>query len=74
MSSVAAITTPERKESYIYTEADWNTQSGEIIAAKGKETPGRHIYSGSKAAAERVFWNFRDEKKPTFTMTAINPW
>ena len=73
MSSVAAVQTLERAENYTYTEADWNNQSEAIIAAKGKAAPSRHVYYGSKVAAERAFWKFRDERTPTFFMTSINP-
>ncbi|KAK1753575.1 hypothetical protein QBC47DRAFT_386765 [Echria macrotheca] len=73
MSSVAAVLTPERAEDYTYTDADWNEQSAEVIARLGKQTPSRHIYNGSKAAAEKAFWQFRDAHNPSFTMTAVNP-
>ena len=72
MSSIAAISS--RKEGpYNFTEADWNDQAGIAVAQLGKDAPGGVIYAASKAASERTLWKFRDEKKPTFTVTAVNP-
>lgn len=73
MSSIASVLTP-REEDYTYTEADWNTVAEEAVKTLGKATPGPVIYSASKVAAERALWKFRDEHKPKFTVTAINPW
>lgn len=56
-----------------FTEKDWNDYAEKTCEAKGTETPGAVIHSASKVAAERAFWQFRDEKKPGFTMTAVNP-
>ena len=72
MSSIGAIM-GSRKPPYTYSEADWNDISEAEVARLGKETPGAHIYLASKTAAERAFWKFRDEAKPAFTMTALNP-
>lgn len=73
MSSVTAIMEP-KTEDYTFTEADWNTAAENAVAEQGKETPGRVIYAASKVAAERAMWKFRDEQKPNFTLTTINPW
>jgi nucleoside-diphosphate-sugar epimerase len=72
MSSVAAVTS-KKEGPYRFTEADWNTEAPELVKKLGKNSPGPLIYVASKAAAERAFWDFRTEKKPAFTMTAINP-
>ncbi|KLU84618.1 hypothetical protein MAPG_03658 [Magnaporthiopsis poae ATCC 64411] len=72
MSSIAAIFGP-KSDGHVFTENDWNTVSEDLVASKGKDAPGLHIYAASKVAAERAFWKFRDERKPGFTMTAINP-
>ncbi len=71
MSSLAAVQTTKEGD-YTFTEKDWNDESEAIVAEKGKDTPGGVIYSASKAAAEKAFWKFRDENKPSFTQTAIN--
>jgi nucleoside-diphosphate-sugar epimerase len=72
MSSVAAVT-GNKEGPYRFTEADWNDDSPALVKKLGKNSPGPLIYAASKAAAERAFWDFRTEKKPAFTMTAINP-
>ncbi|KAH6640155.1 hypothetical protein F5144DRAFT_589698 [Chaetomium tenue] len=72
MSSVTAILEPKTGD-YTFTEADWNTAAENAVAELGKATPGRIIYAASKVAAEKAMWKFRDEKKPKFTLTAINP-
>ena len=72
MSSIVAVL-QQREEDYTYTEKDWNTFAEDVVAKEGKATPGHIIYFASKVAAEKAMWNFRDEQKPTFTLTAINP-
>lgn len=72
MSSIAAVWSHD-KPGYTFTEKDWNHGAEEEAKKLGKNTPGPVIYSASKNAAERVFWEFRDEKKPKFAMTAVNP-
>jgi nucleoside-diphosphate-sugar epimerase len=74
MSSITAMLQMNRTGDYTYTEADWNTFAEAAVAEQGKANPGRIIYSASKTAAERALWKFRDEHKPSFTVTAINPW
>ncbi len=71
MSSIVAIITSRRN--YVYTEKDWNTESEGIVANLGSKAPSLAIYSASKTAAEKAFWKFRDNKKPHFSMTTINP-
>lgn len=72
MSSIAAISGP-KSDGHVFTESDWNTVSEALVASQGGDAPGLHIYAASKVAAERALWKFRDERKPGFTMTAINP-
>ena len=72
MSSIAAIGST-KEEAYTFTEADWNDQAEAAVAKLGKAAPGGAIYAASKTAAERTLWKFRDEKKPKFTVTAVNP-
>jgi len=73
MSSIVSVFIP-RDDDYTFTEADWNTVAEDAVKQLGKATPGPVIYSASKVAAERALWKFRDEHKPKFTVTAINPW
>jgi nucleoside-diphosphate-sugar epimerase len=73
ISSIAAVTSP-KEPPYTYSEKDWNDFSEAEVQRLGKQTPGFQIYRASKAAGERAFWKFRDEHKPSFSMSAINPW
>ncbi|KAF5000747.1 hypothetical protein FGRMN_1515 [Fusarium graminum] len=73
MSSIAAIASIDQKLPHRFTEADWNDAALGAVKKLGKETPGPLIYLASKVAGERAFWKFRDERKPPFTMTALNP-
>jgi nucleoside-diphosphate-sugar epimerase len=72
MSSIAAIVST-KEGAYTFTEADWDDEAEAAVAKLGKDAPGGLIYRASKTAAERTLWNFRDEKKPKFTMTSVNP-
>jgi len=72
MSSVASIFS-ERDDDHTFTEEDWNTYSEPIVAEKGSDAPKHIIYEASKVAAERAMWKFREEKKPRFAVTAVNP-
>ncbi|KAF1973563.1 NAD(P)-binding protein [Bimuria novae-zelandiae CBS 107.79] len=72
LSSIAAVRnlTPPP---YTFTEKDWNDFAEPMVMQNGKDTPGFMIYVASKAAAEKAFWAWRDEKKPSFAMSALNP-
>lgn len=72
MSSIAAVMN-KKEDSPRFTEADWNTEALDQVKILGKKTPGPLIYVASKVASERAFWEFRIEKKPSFSMSAINP-
>ncbi|KAI0525544.1 hypothetical protein F5B22DRAFT_642556 [Xylaria bambusicola] len=72
MSSAAALFNLPL-ESRLYTESDWNTTSKEIVDRDGDEAGGFHAYLASKTAAEKLFWKFRDDHRPTFGMTALQP-
>lgn len=72
MSSVAAVLS-EKPAGYNFTEKDWNLDAMPAIEQLGKSSPGPLIYTASKVASEQAFWKFREEKKPSFSMTAINP-
>lgn len=73
VSSIAAIISSSAEPPYHFTEADWNHTAIELTHKLGKETSGPIIYVASNAASEKAFWEFRDEKKPSFTMTVLNP-
>ena len=72
--SVAAAIRPSGVEEFNISEADWNTNSMEVTEKLGKQTPGFIIYAASKTASEQILWKWRDEHKPSFSVTALNPW
>jgi nucleoside-diphosphate-sugar epimerase len=72
MSSVVAVFSFKDVKT-VFSEKDWNEQSLQMLAAKGKDTPGPIIYFASKTAAEKALWKFRDEHKPSFNIAAVNP-
>ncbi|KAI0123604.1 hypothetical protein BJ170DRAFT_89123 [Xylariales sp. AK1849] len=73
LSSIVAVMGYDNIAGHVYTEADWNDGAAGIVAELGEKTPGPVIYSTSKTEAEREFWKFQQEKKPGFSLTAINP-
>lgn len=72
ISSIAAISGPQEAP-YTYTEKDWNTFSEGEVARLGKDAGGPQIYIASKTAAEKAFWKFREEHRPSFAQIAVNP-
>jgi hypothetical protein len=58
---------------YTLSEKDWNNWAEPKVAELGKKSPGAVIYSASKVAAEKAFWAFKEEKKPSFSMSALCP-
>jgi nucleoside-diphosphate-sugar epimerase len=73
MSSVVAVLSETKPQGHVFTEADWNETAPGTVAELGAKTPGRTIYAASKTLAEREFWKFKEERKPSFTMAAVNP-
>ncbi|KAH7374641.1 hypothetical protein B0T11DRAFT_2248 [Plectosphaerella cucumerina] len=73
MSSIAAVVDSTRQGPHVFTEVDWNLKSLELVKMLGDKSPGPLIYAASKTAAEKSFWDFKDEKKPGFAMTSVNP-
>ncbi|KAL5349664.1 hypothetical protein ACLOAV_004694 [Pseudogymnoascus australis] len=77
-SSVAALWNPGTPEGYVTTEADENTWA--IEAAKNVDADGipeaqrgNIMYSASKAAALCAVWEFRETRKPPFSVVTIHP-
>ncbi|KAI0431858.1 hypothetical protein F5Y09DRAFT_330061 [Xylaria sp. FL1042] len=60
-------------ENRLYTEMDWNVESKQIVKRDGEQAGGFHAYLASKTAAEKFFWNFRNDHRPSFGMTALQP-
>jgi nucleoside-diphosphate-sugar epimerase len=72
MSSIAS-TRPATEPPYKITEKDWNDFAEQLCEEHGTNTPGPVIYAASKAAGERAFWKFQDDKKPSWSMASVNP-
>jgi nucleoside-diphosphate-sugar epimerase len=73
MSSVTTVWSDNGGPTQTWTEADWNQAPLDVFNKLGNDTPFGTLYPASKVAAERAFWHFRDEKKPHFAMTALQP-
>jgi len=75
-SVVAVVNLPPPRPDYVFTESDFATVALETANKDKDEGRKSHVgvlYSASKIAAERAVWKFRDEHKPNFAITAINP-
>jgi len=75
-SSAVAVVDPKEKPGYVFTESDFaSVRLAQAIKDKeeGVKTPGGVLYAASKTAAERAVWKFRDQHKPNFAITTINP-
>ncbi|KAM7193678.1 hypothetical protein V8F20_008315 [Naviculisporaceae sp. PSN 640] len=74
MSSTAAVISEKGEVDYTFNEAGWNTDAEAIVARMGINAAPKHVvYEASKVAAERELWKFREEVRPEFAMTSINP-
>lgn len=71
-SSIAAIR-GDKAEGQIYTEADWNDRAPNEVARLESRAAGSTICAASKTLAEKEFCAFKEDRKPIFTMTAIQP-
>ncbi|KAH7384961.1 hypothetical protein BKA64DRAFT_154165 [Cadophora sp. MPI-SDFR-AT-0126] len=75
-SSAAAVVDASKPGGYVFTESDFATtalEKADKDKAEGVKTPPGVLYSASKAAAEKEVWRWRDEHKPKFSISTINP-
>ncbi|WVQ81865.1 hypothetical protein IAT38_003992 [Cryptococcus sp. DSM 104549] len=73
-SSVAAImNTNSRPAPVVYTEEDWNTESVPHVEKNGVNSNGNEAYKASKTLAEKAFWKFIEDEKPSWEGVTINP-
>ncbi|KAF2664579.1 NAD(P)-binding protein [Microthyrium microscopicum] len=63
----------EKEPPYTFTDDHWNGVAEKMVQELGTKTPGPVIYAASKVAAEKEFWAFREQKKPSFAMTTTHP-
>lgn len=78
LSSVASIGPVVRNEAQlgakrVYTEAEWNDEGVAEALRLEAAASGRVKYAASKAQAERAFWKWFADHKPTFDGVSINP-
>lgn len=75
-SSVASIMNSKVSPDHIYSEADWNDEAFQAVLSlkeNGKPIDGFLAYVASKNEAERAIWRFKEEKKPSFSISTILP-
>ncbi|KAH7312962.1 hypothetical protein BKA65DRAFT_600504 [Rhexocercosporidium sp. MPI-PUGE-AT-0058] len=75
-SSAAAIYDANKPRPYTFDETDFASyalEKAEEDKRNGVLTPPGVLYSASKTAAERAVWRWRDEHKPKFSISTINP-
>lgn len=76
VSSVASVLDSSVPEEYLYTEKNWNDGAIKTVLelkAKGEAINPFIAYMASKNEAERAVWNFKENKKPSFTLTTVLP-
>ncbi|KZV61696.1 NAD(P)-binding protein [Peniophora sp. CONT] len=72
-SSIFAIWTMFVTQPTTFTEKDWNEQSIQIVAEKGRAADGASKYGASKTLAEKAAWDLITEHKPTWDLAVLNP-
>ncbi|KAG9231618.1 hypothetical protein BJ875DRAFT_468946 [Amylocarpus encephaloides] len=75
-STVSVMDPKEEGSEYVFTEKDFASLALEESTKDrdaGRSTPSNRLYAASKTAADRTMWKFRDEKKPSFAISSINP-
>ncbi|TAQ91009.1 hypothetical protein B7494_g608 [Chlorociboria aeruginascens] len=75
-SSVAAIVDPPPVPEFVFTEAHFASVAlNEALKDKeeGKSSPAPVLYAASKTAADRAVFAFKNERKPSFAISTINP-
>jgi nucleoside-diphosphate-sugar epimerase len=73
MSSNASMRYDKGTPVQSFDETDWNLAILDTVAKLGNKANHMQIYSASKVRAEQALWDFVKEKKPHFSVAAINP-
>jgi nucleoside-diphosphate-sugar epimerase len=76
VSSVASVLDSSVPEEYVYTEKNWNNGAIKTVLelkAKGEVINPFIAYMASKNEAERAVWNFKENNKPSFTLSTVLP-
>ncbi|KAI9820468.1 MAG: hypothetical protein M1826_000905 [Phylliscum demangeonii] len=73
-SSVAAIINESQTPAnHVFTEADWNEASVKVLEQANIQPDGIQLYFASKTLAEKAVWSWREEHKPSFSISAVCP-
>lgn len=72
VSSIAAVT-DLRPQVKVLDERDWDVGAIKIYNRRGDDIPPFPAYMAAKTLAERAFWKFRDDYKPSFGMSSTHP-
>lgn len=72
-SSYASILNSTIPQPHRFTEADWNDYDPGQCEEKGKDALASSKYRASKVLAERAFWKWIEDNKPSFDGAVINP-
>ncbi|CAO3694408.1 unnamed protein product [Umbelopsis ramanniana] len=76
VSSVASVLDSSVPEEFVYTEKNWNDGAIKTVLelkAKGEVINPFIAYMASKNEAERAVWNFKENNKPSFTLSTVLP-
>ncbi|GFZ47245.1 hypothetical protein JCM24511_04988 [Saitozyma sp. JCM 24511] len=72
-SSLAIYCMESKPPTYHYTEKDWNEDAVPHVEKMGLDSVGFHSYSASKVLAEKAFWKFIEDEKPSWDGVTVNP-
>ncbi|KAI9288345.1 hypothetical protein BC943DRAFT_316310 [Umbelopsis sp. AD052] len=76
VSSVASVLDSSVPEEYVYDEKNWNDGALKTVIElkeKGKAISPFIAYMASKNEAERAVWKFKEDNKPSFTLSTVLP-
>ncbi|KAG2177506.1 hypothetical protein INT44_008017 [Umbelopsis vinacea] len=75
-SSAVSVADGNAAPDHVFTEEDWNDVAFENVLKQKESGQPIHpfiAYIASKNEAERAIWRFKEEKKPSFTISTILP-
>ncbi|WOO83831.1 Ketoreductase azaE [Vanrija pseudolonga] len=72
-SSVAAILDDDIPKPHTYEEDHWNEYSVREVKEKGRNATNGDKYRASKTLAEKAFWKWIEDNKPSWDGAAIHP-
>ncbi|OCF31058.1 hypothetical protein I316_07329 [Kwoniella heveanensis BCC8398] len=72
-SSSGTVNDPEMPCPVSYDETSWNIISEGVCERLGAKADGGHKYRASKVLAEKAFWKFFEDERPSFDGVTIHP-